>query len=275
MTFVVSERRAAMALVPAAPEHDLGPEVCLGPATVGLSEFLAIAKQVGGGVLYLQARPFEPEKDGERSDETPDHLLSHTGELGQLVVAFAANGVVHFWEHRTAWYQEWLQLLEDQQPRSWRRGRDVGDLDDVDGEEQLSEEEQAQMAAELADTFLADPQFRAAKGSGARRRYAHLAVPPDTPRWVGWDAARKACDRADEAASHLYEQLGRDLDGLAAELLASSDYQEARSAAARKQVAERFLVPRADGYSPPAVIRDELYARAQQLAKARGSAKLF
>ncbi|MEU5934422.1 hypothetical protein [Micromonospora sp. NPDC047187] len=47
----------------------------------------------------------------------------------------------------------------------------------------------------------------------------------------------------------------------------SQAYQRAGSAAARKQVAERFLSTWADGWSPPMVAREELYARAQRLAK--------
>ena len=35
----------------------------------------------------------------------------------------------------------------------------------------------------------------------------------------------------------------------------------------RKQAAERFLAAWADGFVPPALVRDELYARAQRLAK--------
>jgi hypothetical protein len=35
--------------------------------------------------------------------------------------------------------------------------------------------------------------------------------------------------------------------------------------------ARLFMIPRADGFSPPPLIRDELYARAQRLAKNHGS----
>ena len=71
-----------------------------------------------------------------------------------------------------------------------------------------------------------------------------------------------------QTAQELYDQLEDRLDDLAAELLASPAYQRASSPAARKQAAERFLIPHADGFFPPALIRDELYARAQKLAKA-------
>lgn len=70
-----------------------------------------------------------------------------------------------------------------------------------------------------------------------------------------------------------YQQIPAQLDDLAAELLASPAFQQASSAAARKQAAVQFLIPRADGFTPPVVIRDELYARATLLAKMnKGSA---
>ena len=67
-------------------------------------------------------------------------------------------------------------------------------------------------------------------------------------------------------------QLEGRLDDLAAELLASPAWQQASSPAARKQAAGRFLVPHVDGFSPSPLVRDELYARAQRLAKAARAA---
>ncbi len=43
----------------------------------------------------------------------------------------------------------------------------------------------------------------------------------------------------------------------------------------RKQAAGQFLIPRADGFSPPSLIRDELYARARQLPKTANGNGLF
>jgi hypothetical protein len=78
-------------------------------------------------------------------------------------------------------------------------------------------------------------------------------------------------------ARERYDQLEEQLGDLAAELLASPAYQQASSAAARKRAAERFLILRADGFSAPEPLyREELHARAQQLAKAaKGSSGLF
>jgi hypothetical protein len=64
-----------------------------------------------------------------------------------------------------------------------------------------------------------------------------------------------------------YGQLEDRLDDLAAELVASPAWQQASSPAARRQAAGRFLIPHADGFGPPPLIRDELYARAQRIAK--------
>lgn len=124
--------------------------------------------------------------------------------------------------------------------------------------------------------MLADPQFRAAS-RGDRQRLARLALPPATDQWAGWDAVREACDRAQQMTEAAYGQLEDRLDDLAAELLASPAWQQASSPAARKQAAGRFLIPRADGFSPPPLIRDELYARAQRLTKAAraGAGGLF
>jgi hypothetical protein len=252
--------REHLTIVPAVPQHDCGPEVCLGPDELDLPGFLALAGRLGGGVLYLQAAPFDPDsgdQDDEQAGGMPEHLIRHKGQTGQVSVAFSANGLVHFWEHETAWFAEWEELA----------GGTVAGADMYEaGTERLGEEERARLAGELADAILADPQFRAASRAD-RWRIASRAVPEGTDPWAGRDAARQACDRADQMAQERYDELEARLDDLAAELLASSAYQQASSAAARKRAAERFLIPHADGFSPPALVRDELHARAQRLAK--------
>jgi len=116
--------------------------------------------------------------------------------------------------------------------------------------------------------ILADPQFRAAS-RGERWGIAARTIPKGTDPWAGRDAQRLACDRAYQMAQERYDQLEEQLDDLAAELLTSPAYQQASSATARKKAAERFLIPRADGFSPPtSLVREELHARAQKLAKA-------
>lgn len=247
-----------LTIVPALPEHELGPEVCLGPEALDLPGFLTLAGQLGGGVLYLRAAPFDP--SGGEGEDLPAHLVQRRGQIGQVSVAFAASGLVHFWEHQAAWHQEWQEFSGS---TSERHGQDL----DEGEEERLSAEERGRLASELAATILADPRFRAAS-RGDRQRLARLAIPKDADNWAGWDAVREACDRAQEMAQEQYDQITPRLDELAAELLASPEYQQASSAAARKQAAERFLIPRADGFCPPPLVREELYARAQKAAKA-------
>jgi hypothetical protein len=137
----------------------------------------------------------------------------------------------------------------------------------------LSEEERAQLVTGLADAILADPQFRAAP-RGDKMRIARSLIPEGTGKWTGGDAAREACGRVATMAQERYDQIEDRFDDLAAELLARPAYQRASSPGARKQAAERFLILHADGFFPPAQARDELYARAQRLAKAaRASAR--
>jgi hypothetical protein len=258
--------REHLAVIPAVPEHECGPEVCLGPEELDLPGFLDLAGRLGGGVLYLRAVPFDPGSDDDQPENPPEHLISRKGQAGQVSVAFAANGVVHFWEQFAAWYLEWRQLADSAPLRA----------PDTDGEDEawrLGEEERARQATELADTILADPEFRAGS-RGDRQRAARKAISRDTGDGVFWAAFREAVQQADQMTRERYDQLEDRLDDLAAELLASPAYQRASSAAARRQAAGRFLVPHADGFSPPPQVRDELYARAQDLAKAaRASAR--
>lgn len=90
-----------LTIVPAVPKHEYGPEVCLGPDALELPGFLALASKLAGGVLYLRAVPFDPASGNDQPEDPPAHLLRHKGRIGQVSVAFAANGLVHFWEHQT------------------------------------------------------------------------------------------------------------------------------------------------------------------------------
>jgi hypothetical protein len=226
-----------LAVVPAIPGRDCGPEVCLGPEELDLPGFLALADRLGRGVLYLRAVPFDPDSDEHQPADPPAHLTRRKGQTGEVSVAFAANGVVHFWEDYAAWHLEWQDLADGR--RSAERGDQAG---------RLREEERARLAGELADEVLADPQFRAAS-RGDRQRIARLALPQGTDQWVGWDAVREACDRAQQVTEAAYRQLEDRLDDLAAELLASPAWQQASSPAVRRQAAGRFLIPHADGFS--------------------------
>ena len=103
-----------------------------------------------------------------------------------------------------------------------------------------------------------------------------MLKPQGPDQWAAWEVAREACDRAQEMTQAVYGELEGRLDELAAELLASPAWQQASSPPARKQAAERFLLLHGDGFAPPPLIREELYARTRQLAKtARASSRLF
>ncbi|HEX8343338.1 MAG TPA: hypothetical protein VF657_01160, partial [Actinoplanes sp.] len=253
----------ALTVVPAVPERDLGPEVRLSPDVVNLSGFLKLAATLGGGVLYLDATRFEP--DGGHVADPPADLVARRGQLGEMTVAFAANGLVHFWRERADWYQRWKELADAPGLRLF-----LDEPGDRDVPDHPSEEERARLAGELIAVLLADPAFRASKPGGARQRYAKFAIPADTHRWVIWDATRDACARAEELSRMQYEQIAERLDDLADELLGTAEYRQASSPGARRQVAEQFLAARADGFAPPAHVRDELYARTQRLAKTAG-----
>jgi len=63
--------REHLTVVPAVPQHDYGPEVCLGPDEIDLPGFLELADKLGGGVLYLRAAPFDPDAVYRSPPEDP------------------------------------------------------------------------------------------------------------------------------------------------------------------------------------------------------------
>ena len=261
----------AITLIPVVPERDFGPEVRITADTMDLPAFLALAAKLGGGVLYLKPTVFNPDDDADEVEDPPAHLVAHKGEICQVSVAFALNGLVHFWEQSAAWHVEWSKLANVSTGRRWLPAQR-----DAEDTERPSEEEQTRLTAELVTRLLADPAFRAAKPGGGRHRYARIVAQDRAYQWVRWDAIRQAQVQADELAREQYDQIMPRLDDLAAELLATNEYQQASSPAARKLAVQEFLIPRADGFAPTTLVRDELYARAQRLAKAaKNSATLL
>ena len=70
--------REHLTVVPAVPQHDYGPEVCLGPGEMDLPGFLELAGRLGGGLLYPRAVPFDPDAaDGDQLEDPPAHLIRH------------------------------------------------------------------------------------------------------------------------------------------------------------------------------------------------------
>lgn len=251
----------ALTVVPVVPDHDVGPEVVIEPSILDLPGFLALAAKLGGGALYLQTFPFDPDDEDDASDDEdplPADVLKRKGQVCRVSVAFAANGLVHFWESDAAWHQQWVaHRFATRVPTQRERGEP----------ERPSDEERARLAGEFVEKILADPDFRALKTRGERLRYAKSVIPADMHDWVRWDATTAASDRWEELAAAQYMDLEKRYDELVAALLADPDYQRAGSPAGRKQVIGQFLIPRADGFASPARVRDELYARAQTLAK--------
>ncbi|MGC4939262.1 hypothetical protein [Kribbella sp. DT2] len=249
---------SSLRLIPTVPERDFGPEVHISPDIMELEAFLQVAASAGGGLLYHQTTRFVP--DPAKLAEADAKFAQHTGELAAICVAFAANGLVHFWEKTTTWYAEWREMQAPVRA-SWSAGGDLDDSDDSD-DEGLDEA--------LIEQILADPQFRASKLGPARQRFLRLTYGDQS-----WREHREASDRADELSREIYEPLRRQLDSLASELVATDAYRSCGSAAGRKEAAELFLVSRADGFMPPVVVRDELAARAQRLAKTSQQATLI
>jgi hypothetical protein len=259
-----------LVVVPAIPHHDLGPEVDIDPATFDLARFLELASAIGDGVVYLEAEPFDPDAEPDLVNDDMAHLTVHKGQTGEVCVAFAreGHGLLHFWEIRTAWYDQWQEQL------GARPAYLATDDDEFLQHERLSEEEADRLASEFAASILEDPQFRAADKS-SRRRVAELAVPEGTDRSVVWAAVRQACERADQMTRDMYAPIRPKLDELAAELLAAPEYQQSSSATAQKEAASQFLTTRFGGFSPPPLYRDELYAKAKRLARQGGGKALF
>jgi hypothetical protein len=245
----------SLVVVPAVPAHDIGPEVQLHPDALDLPGFLDVARQLDARALYVQTETFDP--DSDEVTDPPPKLLKHRGNPCTIEVAFVAGGVVHFWEYTATWYIEWEDLVQAQAPD-----------DEVHDEPRwLSDADRERLAAPAVESLLATPEFRAAK-LGARQRFAQSHLPADLDERVRWEVVRAACDRADELTTQRYADIDEQYDDLAAQLLKDPAYQRAGSVGVRKQAAERFLTAWADGFMPPALVRDELYARAQRLAKA-------
>jgi hypothetical protein len=251
-----------MTIVPAVPGPDSGRSVVIEPEDLDLPGFLELALKLGDGAFYLRPEPFSPD-DGQPGD-MPAPMAHRKGQVCELRLAFASagHGLLHFWEETAPWYLEWLDSQD-------------GPADDADEDNQIGDEEREGLTAELADAILSDQEFRAAPPMARRRRSQLLAeqlpVPEGARRWIRWDAAQQARDRAEDLAAKAYRPLLEQMDSLAAEFLASPGWQQNSGAGLRKKAAEQFLIPRADGFFPSAAVRDELYTKAKELSKAKGS----
>lgn len=248
-------RRHRMTIVPAVPSSDYGRSVILTGHELDLSGFLKLARKLGDGALYLDAYCFTEDPDTGEAEDIPAFLAGRTEHLADLRVAFASagHGMIHFWEAGAC--HEAPLVDGDDVPDELQNMPDM-----------LDDEERERLAGALADDIVVDPEFRAATSANKWRR-ARLLVPEGTDRDIRCDGVRLAIERARVLAERNYQAVKSHLTALAEEFLASPEWQESASSAGRRQAATQFLITRADGFFPPAVIRDELYARAQRLSK--------
>jgi hypothetical protein len=217
----------SMTIVPAIPGSGSGRTVCLDPGVLDLHGFLELARKLGDGALYLRTENFGLDPGTGQLEDVPARLARRKGQACELSVAFAAagHGLLHFWEQTEPWYQEFLD------------SQDAEMLHDADEERRTSGEDRDRLATELAEAILADREFRASS-QGIRRRRAQMLVPDGTDRQVGWDAAERARERAEELSDESYRPIKGQLDDIAAEFLASPGWQQAASAGARKKAAD-------------------------------------
>lgn len=252
----------SMTVVPAIPGAGSGRVVVIEPEDLDLPGFLELARKLGDGAFYLRTELFSA--DDDQPGGVSAQIARRKGQICELRLAFASagHGLLHFWEETAPWYLEWLGSQDD-----------LGNVTDEHTE--MSDEERERLTAELADAILSDKEFRAEPPMGKRRRSVllaeQMALPEGARRWIRIDAAQRARDRADDLAAEAYRPLLEQMDRLAEEFLASPGWQQNSSADFRKKAAEQFLIPRADGFFPSAAVRNELYTKARDLSKAKGS----
>lgn len=68
--------RNGLTIMPVVPQHDYGPEVCLGPDDGDLPGLLNLAGEFGGGLVYLRASPFDPGVDGQPDAVWPSRPMA-------------------------------------------------------------------------------------------------------------------------------------------------------------------------------------------------------
>ena len=279
-TAAFSEKHG-LALVPAVPKEGPFPEVGLHDPPMDWDGFLELARQLGARALYVDTEHFYPDEYEEW--ELSPLLLGFEGRVCRIEAAFVVGGVVHRREELVDWWGEWEGEKDDADLRPGVAVVPAARLSEVperptevpswlhqESAPRLSDAEIKRRGDRLVETLLAKPEFRAGRRAD-RVRIAEAALPDDADRRLLWGAGYRAADRSEEITKEKYASIGDQYAALAADLLQDAGYRAAVSAGARKQAAERFLAAWADGWSPPALVRDELYAWSQRLAKAGGS----
>ena len=116
---------------------------------------------MGASVVYTQLAVLEEEKlleDRPELEQLPPFAASRVGVPYALVVAYASQGIIHFWMPTASWYDELCDRLDGAADTA----REAPDPREVQLQQLIDEG----LVLELAR----DPGFYASNGRRARRR---------------------------------------------------------------------------------------------------------
>jgi hypothetical protein len=273
-----------LVVVPAMPLHSSGTGlvVLLDDDDMSAADFCALASAADAKLLYLRAESFDAENEQELDIEENDRTEPgekaraqladlrrdaerFNGRIGQLEVAFAIGGVLHYWAAAAEWYDNLMDRVAELFPGE---GLEV---------EHLSDAESQALVERLTGELAAMPAFRAASTAAQRQRVARaqnaeIAALYEDPRpgyrMTAVRALREATDIAEADAERIYREMESNLPELAAELAATPQYGNAGTAGARKQRARDFLIENTGGY-PPTTRFFELFLDTSPIQKAK------
>ncbi|MFI0466562.1 hypothetical protein ACH347_20985 [Saccharopolyspora sp. 5N102] len=237
-----------------------------------LADFVALAAELGTRLLYIDAERFSVEDlPGIDDEDRQDHYelrevrraaARFDGHVVRLEVTFVHDGVWHVWSE-AAPATTTLDAATSS-AAGWRRLQTQ--------REDESQELNADECTRLFEVLLDNRDFRAAPNRSRRTQlarqlpeFAELFDRGFPAARGAWHVISEACDQADAAQQEKVRELRSRLPELANLLREDEDYQAARTAAMRKQVAAEFLPGYSDGYPVPPAIRDELLALARTL----------
>jgi hypothetical protein len=270
-----------LALIPAIPLRGSAPGFVafLGAEHMRAGEFCDVAVVAGAKLLYADVNAFDAETDlmadrrrglGWQSDEEDSRLLAlrqeasiFNGRIGEIVLGFAVNGVLHCWRATTPWYHDFVERLEE-----------VDDVEPMD--QRIPEAEERALIDRLVEELIQLPGYRSASTMTQRRRIARAlpeisALEADRrPGYhsVAFQVLSKTQERAAAEADSKYREMEAEIADLAAECAASPAFRSAGSARARRERARDFLAEKAGGYPPSARLL-ELFLDTPPLQSAR------
>ncbi|WP_424886725.1 hypothetical protein [Streptomyces sp. XH2] len=250
-----------LAVVPAVPENhdDFLPAVHMTVEHMTPEAFVDLAATAGARLLYSSGETFElsvvelDEDEKQRLDSrgrTRVAVLLHQaaeyeGRYHDVRLAFAADGVLHYWSAaQAAWYTEITEGI-DGVLSGLEEGVDSGGSRPVvDGPLRLSEEEIVRLAAQLQES----PEFREAPSQAQRQRIVRRLVGSHVANY--WAVVERAGDTVDAASAKIFAELELKVSDLAGELVDNPEFRES-SAKVRKVRVVAFLKARSGGYKPP------------------------